>query len=93
MHTMPAIKKGVTPLRDSSAMEARGVSGKIEKKTMLTGPQSRTMAIVSGPCVPSSCWLHASADELKVPKAKANKKALNAEETANTTTMVLPFCG
>jgi len=93
MHTMPAIKKGVTPLRDSSAMEARGVSGNIEKKTMLAGPQSRTMAIVSGPCVPRSCWLHASADELKVLKAKANKKALNAADAANNNTMVLPLCG
>ena len=74
-------------------MEERGESGKTEKTTMLAGPQARTMANAWGPCAPSSCWLIRSADVLKAPNAKANKKALNADAAANTNTMTLPLCG
>jgi hypothetical protein len=78
MQTIPPIDAGATPLKASSAMEERGESGKTEKNTILTGPQLRTMANACGPCVPRSCWLSVSADVVKVPNAKANKKALIA---------------
>ena len=93
MHTIAPIQAGATPLKASSAMEERGESGKIEKNTMLVGPQLRIMANAWGPCVPRSCRLSDSADVLKVPKAEANKKALNAEAIANISTIDFPFCG
>jgi hypothetical protein len=66
---------------------------KDREKTMLTGPESRSMANTCGPCDPISFWLSDSADSVSVPMPKANKKALNAEASAKTTTMTLPFCG
>ena len=84
---------GDTPLKANKAMEERGESGKTEKNTMLTGPQSRSMANTCGPCDPISFWLSESADAVNVPMPRANKKALNAEASAKTTTMTLLFCG
>jgi len=93
MNTIAPIDLGDTPLKANSAMAERGESGKTEKNTMLTGPESRSMAKTCGPCAPISFWLNDSADSVSVPMPKANKKALNAEAIANTTTMILPFCG
>ena len=93
MKTIVQIDSGDTPLKANSAMAERGESGKTEKKTMLTGPESRNMANTCGPCEPSSFWLSVSADAVNVPMPKANKKALNAEAAANTSTMRMPFCG
>lgn len=93
MNTIVPMDWGDTPLRANSAMAERGESGKTEKKTMLTGPESRSMAKTCGPCEPINFWLIDSADAVNVPMPKANKKALHAEASANTTTMTLPFCG
>jgi len=93
MNTIAPIDLGDTPLKANKAMEERGESGKTEKNTMLTGPQSRSMANTCGPCAPISFWLNESADAVSVPMPKVNKKALNAEASANTKTMTLPFCG
>jgi hypothetical protein len=93
MNTIVQIDSGDTPLKANSAMAERGESGKTEKKTMLTGPESRSMANTWGPCDPISFWLNASADSVSAPMPKANKKALNAEASAKTTTMTLPFWG
>ena len=41
---MAPIDPGDTPLKANKAMEERGESGKTEKNTMLTGPQSRRVA-------------------------------------------------
>jgi hypothetical protein len=91
--TMAPIDSGDTPLKANSAMAERGESGKTEKNTMLTGPESLSMAKTCGPCEPISFWLSASADADSVPMPKANKKALKAEASAKTTTMTLPFFG
>jgi len=93
MNTMLPIDSGDTPLKANSAMEERGESGKTEKNTMLTGPNVRSMASTSGPCAPINFWLSDSADAVSVPTPEANKKALNAEAAANTSTMTLPFYG
>ena len=93
MNTIAPIDLGDTPLKANKAMAERGESGKTEKKTILTGPESRNMAKTCGPCDPISFWLSDSADAVSVPMPKANKKALSAEASANTTTMTLPFCG
>lgn len=91
MNTIALIDSADTPLKANSAMAERGESGKTEKNTMLTGPQSLMAASSSGPCDPISFWLNDSADSVSVPMPKANKKALHAEASANTSTMTLPF--
>ena len=93
MNTIVQIDSADTPLKANNAMDERGESGKTEKNTMLTGPESLSMAKTCGPCDPISFWLSDSADAVNVPMPKANKRALNAEASANTTTMTLPFCG
>ena len=67
MNTIVPMDSGDTPLRANSAMAERGESGKTEKKTMLTGPESRSMAKTCGPCEPISFWLIDSADAVNVP--------------------------
>ena len=49
MNTIVQIDSGDTPLKANSAMAERGESGKTEKNTMLTGPESRSMANDSRP--------------------------------------------
>ncbi len=93
MNTIAQIDSGGTPLKANSAMAERGESGKTEKNTMLTGPESRSMAKTCGPCEPISFWLNDSADAVSVPSPKASKKALNADAAANNSTMRRPFCG